>query len=178
LSIDAVPSRLRVRRGKDVVVDIRPARPADLPLLPAIELRAGELFRAIGMDEIAEDDPGDFHPDDLLFVAELDGLVVAYVLVLEVDGALHVEQVSVVPEAAGRRIGAALIDRVADLARQRGSARLTLTTFRDVPWNMPYYQRLGFTVLDDLGPELAALVAHERTVIPGDAPRVVMQRPV
>ena len=56
--------------------------------------------------------------------------------------------------------------------------RLTLTTFTDVPWNRPYYERLGFTVLDDLGPELAALVAHEHEAIPGDAERVAMVRPV
>jgi hypothetical protein len=44
-----------------------------------------------------------------------------------------------------------------------------LTTFRDVPWNAPYYRRLGF--------ELAALVEREDARIPGDAPRVAMSRP-
>lgn len=27
---------------------------------------------------------------------------------------------------------------------------LTLTTFSDVPWNRPYYERLGFRVLDEV----------------------------
>jgi hypothetical protein len=47
-----------------------------------------------------------------------------------------------------------------------------------VPWNAPYYKRLGFVVVEpaDQGPELTALVAHEEASIPGDAPRVAMRR--
>ena len=61
-----------------------------------------------------------------------------------------------------------------------GRAALTLTTFRDVPWNAPYYRRLGFAVLAsaDQGPQLRALVAREAATIPGGAPRVAMRRAV
>ena len=40
---------------------------------------------------------------------------------------------------------------------------MTLTTFRDVPWNAPFYERLGFCVLDssELTPELDAVVREE-----------------
>ena len=157
---------------------IRPARPEELPGLRDVEVRAGAVFRDIGMDEIAGDEPPEIDPGATVFVAEVDGAVVGYVHVAVVDHGLHVEQVSVVPEAAGHRIGAALLDRAADHARAMGLARLTLTTFCDVPWNAPYYERLGFTLLDDLGLELRALVEHERAVIPGHAPRVVMERAV
>ena len=44
-----------------------------------------------------------------------------------------------------------------------------------MPWNAPYYERLGFRVFEP-GPELAALVAEEAERIPGDAPRVAMRR--
>jgi GNAT superfamily N-acetyltransferase len=159
-------------------VVIRPARIEDLGLLREVELRAGSMFATIGMHEIAGDDPGDIDDDQIVFVAELDGVVVGYVLVLVVDDALHVEQVSVVPEAAGRRLGAALVDRAAQHARELGLDRLTLTTFRDVPWTKPYYERTGFVVLEEPGPQLAAIVAHEQHAIPGDAPRVCMVRPV
>lgn len=157
---------------------IRPARPDELPALRDVERRAGVAFRAIGMDAIADDEPPLLPAHSTVFVADLDGALVGYVHVAPVDDGLHVEQVSVVPEAAGQRIGAALLDRAAEHARGLGLPRLTLTTFRDVAWNAPYYARLGFTVLDALGPELSALVEHERTAIPGDAPRVVMQRAV
>jgi hypothetical protein len=32
--------------------------------------------------------------------------------------------------------------------RARGATALTLTTFDDVPWNGPYYTRLGFRMRD------------------------------
>ena len=87
---------------------------------------------------------------------------------------------SVSPAHRGARIGAALIDHVAGLARASGRSAVTLTTFRDIPWNAPYYARLGFRELaeDEWGPDLRARVAHERAVIPGDAPRVAMTRPL
>jgi len=104
----------------------------------------------------------------------------AYLLAAVVDGALHVEQVSVAPAQARRGIGAALVDHLAAVAAAEGRPALTLTTFRDVPWNAPYYRRLGFAVVErgDQGPELRALVAREAATIPGDAPRVAMRRAV
>jgi hypothetical protein len=38
---------------------------------------------------------------------------------------------------------------VAEEAKRQGAGRLTLTTFIEVPWNAPYYRRLGFRPLDD-----------------------------
>jgi Acetyltransferase (GNAT) family. len=66
-----------------------------------------------------------------------------------VDGAAHVEQVTVHPDAARRGLGRALIEELAADATARGVPALTLTTFTDVPWNAPYYARLGFRVLAD-----------------------------
>jgi GNAT superfamily N-acetyltransferase len=157
---------------------LRPATSADLPRLVAVEVRAGRRFLEVGMPEIAGDDPGRIEDPALVEVAVEDGEIVGYVELVVVDDALHVEQLSIVPEAAGRRLGAALLDRAAERARALGLARLTLTTFAEVPWNAPYYRRLGFEVIEDPGPELTALVAHEAEAIPGDGPRVCMARPV
>jgi hypothetical protein len=65
----------------------------------------------------------------------------------------------------------------ADAPAQQRHLRLVVT-FRDVPWNAPYYARLGFVVVEraEQGPELAALVAEEAQRIPGDAMRVAMRR--
>jgi GNAT superfamily N-acetyltransferase len=147
---------------------IRPARYADVERLVAIERAAGETFRPLGMDAVADDDPGSpeqlraFVDDGRAWVAERDGEVAGYLLAAVVDGEGHVEQVSVDPAFAGLRIGAALVERAAQWAR----GPLTLTTFRDVAWNGPYYERLGFRWLadDEIGPELRAIreaeVAH------------------
>jgi len=137
------------------------------------------------MPEIAADEPDsiadleDYRSRGRAWVA-VDGedRPVAYLLSKVVDGCAHVEQVSVVRAHAGRALGAALVDHLGDAARREGRPALTLTTFRDVPWNAPYYARLGFAVVEpaEQGPQLAALVAHEATAIPGDAPRVAMRR--
>lgn len=60
------------------------------------------------------------------------------------DGALHIEQVSVHPGHARRGIGRALIEH---LAAGTDAPALTLTTFTEVPWNAPYYARCGFRPL-------------------------------
>ncbi len=43
-----------------------------------------------------------------------------------------------------------LLERVIESARQMGYPAVTLTTFREVPWNAPFYTRLGFAMLDEL----------------------------
>ncbi|WP_010470030.1 GNAT family N-acetyltransferase [Streptomyces sudanensis] len=133
----------------------RPARPADLPLLQGIERAAGEAFRALGMDAVADDDPPPlgtleaYRAAGRVRVAEDGGRPVAYLLWDDVDGAVHIEQVSVHPDAARRGVGRALIGDLAADAAARGVPALTLTTFADVPWNAPYYARLGFRVLHE-----------------------------
>ncbi|ANF59290.1 hypothetical protein [Halotalea alkalilenta] len=46
----------------------------------------------------------------------------------------------------------------------RGIHALTLTTFRDVPFNAPFYRRLGFDIVTDerSGERLAQLLESER----------------
>jgi predicted GNAT superfamily acetyltransferase len=88
--------------------------------------------------------------------------------------------VSVVPSHQGAGFGRALIDRVAAWAAAAGLPALTLTTFRDVPWNAPLYRHLGFRDLDEaeIGPELAAVLDHEASLGLDPALRTCMRRPV
>jgi GNAT superfamily N-acetyltransferase len=153
-------------------VTIRLARSPDIPQMQAIEIAAGRLFAEIGMHDVAED--GAHEPEILAgyiagsraWVAEADGAVCAYALADVLDGAAHLEQVTVHPDQARRGIGSRLVDAVADWARDHGFTAMTLLTFRDVAWNGPYYRRLGFVDLPDtaLGPELAALREHEAEI--------------
>jgi hypothetical protein len=57
---------------------------------------------------------------------------------------------------------------------------VTLTTFADVPWNAPYYRRLGFADVPPgaQGPGLRRLRAHEAEVGLDRWPRVAMARPL
>ncbi|MGV9313190.1 GNAT family N-acetyltransferase [Streptomyces sp. NPDC003691] len=135
---------------------IRRAEAADLPLLQDIERAAGEPFRELGMVEIADDEPPALEVLECYRAAgrawvteDGDGRPLGYLIHDTVDGAAHVEQVSVHPAAARRGLGSALIDHLAGLAAADGLTALTLTTFAEVPWNAPYYARLGFRVVPD-----------------------------
>ncbi|MER5579205.1 GNAT family N-acetyltransferase [Streptomyces massasporeus] len=166
---------------------IRLATRAELPALQDIERAAGAPFRDLGMPEIADDEPPAL---DILeryrragrcWVAVDEGdLPAAYLLAEPVDGALHIEQVSVHPRAARRGVGRALLAHAADRAREEGLTALTLTTFTDVPWNAPYYARLGFRPLPeaDLTPGLRAIRATEAAHGLDRWPRVCMRKPL
>lgn len=166
-------------------IAIRAARPADFRALQEIEVEAGRAFSEIGMDEVAGHDP--FSIDELTsyqvaghcWVA-VDGndRPVAYIVVDLVAGNAHIEQVSVRPRFGRRGIGRALIEHVARWARERGMRALTLTTFRDVAWNGPHYERCGFRALraDEVTPELAAIRRHEAGLGLDQWPRVCMRR--
>ncbi|MEZ3179057.1 GNAT family N-acetyltransferase [Streptomyces pimonensis] len=167
---------------------IRPAASGELPALQDIERAAGEPFRDLGMPDVADDEPPAL---DVLerhrragrcwVAAETPGdLPVAYLIAEPVDGALHVEQVSVHPRAARCGVGRALLAHAAEHARAQGLTALTLTTFADVPWNAPYYARLGFRPL--AGPELTPGLRRIRAEEAGHGldrwPRVCMRADV
>ena len=82
--------------------------------------------------------------------------VVGYVDRRLVAGCAHIEQLSVHPAHQGAGLGRALVARVERWAEDKGLSAVTLTTFRDVPWNRPLYEHLGYAVLtdDELTPEL------------------------
>jgi GNAT superfamily N-acetyltransferase len=166
---------------------IRPPRRDELEALRSIERDAGGAFAAIGMAEIAADEPPSLvelesrraHGRARVAVDAQDRPI-AYLISSVVDGCAHIDQVSVRSAHARRGVGAALIEHLAETARAEHRPALTLTAFREVPWNAPYYQRLGFVIVEpaDQGPELAALVRREAATIPSNAPRVAMRRPL
>lgn len=139
---------------------------------------------AWGWTPVADDEPppvavlDGFVDDGRAWVVERDGAVVAYLIADVVEGCGHVEQVSVHPDHAGHRYGAALVEHLAAWSRDRGHPALTLTTYRDVPWNGPYYARCGFRILDggELGPGLRAIREGEAARGLDRWPRVPMRR--
>ncbi|MFJ6434158.1 GNAT family N-acetyltransferase [Streptomyces sp. NPDC091416] len=166
---------------------IRPARRSDLPLLQDIERAAGEPFRTLGMPSVADDDPPSLELLDGYRAAGRawvttgpDDRPLGYLIADPVDGAAHIEQVSVHPSAARRGLGSALIDHAGSRAAHEGLTALTLTTFTHVPWNAPYYARLGFRALTESGltDGLRKIRAEEAEHGLDRWPRVCMRRDV
>ncbi len=176
----ASPDLPHRREGAFVV---RSASQNELPLLSELELRAGRRFQQIeALAGIADDlspieELEQAQEAGMVWVAVVDsGALAGFAYAAVIDDSCHLEEVSVLPEYGRQGIGAALVGAVRDHAAQTGLRGVTLTTFRDVPWNMPFYRRLGFEVLDagSLTPGLAAAFADEaRRGLPTDL-RVVM----
>ncbi|EMG9277540.1 GNAT family N-acetyltransferase [Enterobacter cloacae] len=142
-------------------ITVRPTRPGDVTALPAIERAAGERFRdypelawlAEG-DVISAEQHLDYAERGLSWLALANDQPVGFILAELHVSSLFIVELSVHLDWQGKGIGRRLIACVADQARKRGLASLTLTTFRDVPWNAPFYARLGFEMITTLTPEL------------------------
>lgn len=114
---------------------IRDAIEADVPLLAGIEARAAARFAEVGLPSAAS------LP---LLVDDADVAVGFALMEACSDGDAHLLELDVEPAHGGRGIGRALISASVDWAFARGLRRLTLTTFRDIPFNAPLYARVGF----------------------------------
>ena len=167
------------------MVAFRAARPDEIETIRALERASAQRFVGL-MDALAADEPS---PADVLaarietggLVIAVDGdALVAFVMFRVVEDHAYVEQVDVLPSHEGQRIGAALLDVVSGRARTAGLKGLSLSTFRDVPWNAPYYRWLGFSDVADaaLTPGMRAIRAeHLARGLDEDA-RVFMARRV
>jgi GNAT superfamily N-acetyltransferase len=72
---------------------------------------------------------------------------VGFALVEREGNRLHLEELDVHPLHGRLGIGSALVEAVCTWAQGHGYVEITLTTYRDVPWNRPFYARFGFEVL-------------------------------
>ncbi|MFN3610075.1 MAG: GNAT family N-acetyltransferase [Hyphomonas sp.] len=127
----------------------------EIPALIAIDLAAGQLFAGTGMlseaqlkDHVPEAVLRDAMRTGHLHVARSDkGVIAGFVLTSVRVGNLYLDQISVDPSQGRKGLGAALIGRVMLEAKDRGLKRVVLSTFRDPPWNGPFYRKNGFREL-------------------------------
>jgi GNAT superfamily N-acetyltransferase len=158
---------------------IRPAGKADLVDLQAIERAAAILFpegRIPDVDDVMPIGELESAMDSgLLLVATSQHLVVGFAMAQEQDGLLHLAVMAVHPDHGKRGLGRQLVLAVIQEAARRKRGKVTLTTFDDLPWNGPFYRKLGFRVLHDaeISPSLRNILAHEEKL--GMANRVAMQ---
>ncbi|KTC40361.1 GNAT family N-acetyltransferase [Pseudomonas sp. L5B5] len=154
-----------------MTINIRRARVPDAAFLPPIERSAAALFRSDRQLAWLADAPVteaacherhiQAHP---AWVAMAEDACLCGFLTARVFGTqLHVLEVSVASDCQGRGIGKGLLRAAVEHARQQGLDALTLSTFRQLPWNEPFYQRQGFVTLQasELSPRLRQVLADE-----------------
>ena len=168
-----------------IVYIITAARPEDLPLLPPIELAAAKLLAGHAPESVlgettSQDDLKRAQGLGLLWVAHANNIPVgfAHVEVIE-PSAAHLKEIDVHPQHGRRGLGTRLIAAVCAWAAAAGHRAVTLTTFRDVAWNMPFYARLGFHEIpsDQLSGALLSVLRDETQKGLDPARRVAMERP-
>lgn len=159
----------------------------DIPALIAADRAASELFRPTGlipdMAAIPESIPADvlsqaIEAGMLLIAADKAGPV-GFALAQLRQKTLYLHQLSVDPAHGCIGLGTQLVLHVFALAEERNCTSVTLSTFRDIPWNAPFYSGLGFREiapkkLTDWMRELEITQAQTLDV----TKRCFMQRPV
>ncbi len=133
---------------------IRRPRPHEIKLLPQIENEADVRYRRVGLGRVVDMPPASLasleagRRENRLWVAvsPLDQPV-GFALMKFPGGTAWLDQLSVLNRRQGQGHGSALIDQTATAARSFGYRTLYLSTYRDVPWNAPYYARRGFEEL-------------------------------
>ena len=149
---------------------IRQARPEDAPALPRIERSAGAAFKTVpalswiaGDSVMSEAAHRQWIAAGTSWVAEDDEGPVGFLAAETVDDALHIWEIAVRLDKQGRGVGSRLIETAAEHAEAAGLHMLTLTTFREVPWNEPFYHRIGFATLaeDEIDARLADILRRE-----------------
>lgn len=163
---------------------IAAARPTDLTSLPAVELAAARLLAGHAPSSVLVETTSPealtrAQRDGHLWVVLADDAPVGFAHVEAIEPeAVHLEEIDVHPEHGRRGLGTTLVLHVCRWAVLNGFESITLTTFRDVPWNMPFYARLGFDVIPDqeLSSALRAVVEDEHRRGLDLSRRVVMRR--
>jgi GNAT superfamily N-acetyltransferase len=149
---------------------IRAATAGDAAGLPDVERAAGTTFRNLpDLAWIADGDPMGatdhlrFIAQGTSWVAEEDGRAIGFLAAERAGPELHIVELSVRPEHQGHGVGRRLIAAALAEADNAGLTAVTLTTFRDVPWNAPFYARVGFKEVPPgaLSSRLAAATAQE-----------------
>jgi chromate reductase, NAD(P)H dehydrogenase (quinone) len=161
------------------------ARPEHLSEIPNIELAAAQLLSGHAPESVLRETTSDSVLQGAvrqgrLWVALAGNAAVGFAHV-EISDArtAHLEEIDVLPAHGRRGLGTRLVTAVCEWAASAGYDSVTLTTFRDVPWNRPFYERLGFRVVPnaELSAALRAITEDETRRGLDPSRRVAMERP-
>lgn len=128
-------------------MDLRRAAPADAPLLQYVAERAYAPY----LERMAGQLPGPLQTDYAAAVAEADawvasegGSVVGFLLLVEEDDGMLLDNVAVLPSHRGRGVGRALLLLAEERAVASGHTRIRLYTHVTMVENQQLYERNGY----------------------------------
>lgn len=131
------------------------ALPEHVSDLPQIERAAAELFGDAVPAALLEH----VTPESVFLAAQRDATLwvalgpddrpVGFIRVVVTGPRVHLAELDVLPAHGRRGVGTTLVRTVEDWAASGHFAEITLTTYRDLPWNAPFYAGLGFDVVPE-----------------------------
>lgn len=167
---------------------VRLAEANDLARIPEIEAAAAKQFEPyaarleISVELLSGLTPMAFlkraQAEKRIWVGLIDSQLVGFIVAKFLQESCFIVELDVLPAYSRRGMGAALVKICCEGAKRRNHHQVTLTTFRYVPWNIPFYRRCGFEILppERCPYELKAIVQHEARYGFAQRHRVVMRK--
>jgi GNAT superfamily N-acetyltransferase len=167
---------------------IEVAAPADIRQAIEIDDEACLLYAEAGLVfSLTDDHPfavserrrweSDAAAGRLFFARDASGARVGFAALDRFDGAAYLDQLSVRRAAMRRGAGRFLLRHALDWARAAGESSIWLTTYGHLPWNRPFYESEGFTVVPEAeaGPGVRRDLDAQRRALPAPGERVAMR---
>lgn len=132
---------------------IDPTAERDIAALQDVERAATEMFRGTGLlPDSLFDDPEvtarsvhlGYIANGVSLTARVGAAPVGFAIGRALPGSYYLAELSVHPAYGRQGIGRALVEMYCTTAFGVGASCVTLSTFRDVPWNRPFYASMGF----------------------------------
>jgi GNAT superfamily N-acetyltransferase len=168
------------------VIVIRLSGESDIPALMDIHTAAAARFAGLGLiatpNGLPEPIPVEAFENaasqNLLFAAQLENRCVGFALCSIERPDLYLDQLSVAPEASSKGAGTALLDAITAEANLRNLWGVSLSTFREVSWNAPFFAKRAFQEIPRPGLALWQLdIERAQAAIMDVNARCFMRRP-
>ena len=168
---------------------IEVAAPGDFDDIVRIDDDATELYAEAGLELVL----GASHPFSraerarwlrsaelgrLFLAMNAEGVRVGFAALDVLDDAAYLDQLSVRQSAMRRGAGGFLLEHALAWAERSGHAAIWLTTYGHLPWNVPFYRRHHFELVDEsrCGSGVRHHLDEQRRWLPLPEQRVAMCR--
>ncbi|MBL4784581.1 MAG: GNAT family N-acetyltransferase [Cohaesibacteraceae bacterium] len=152
-------------------ITIRPMTVGDVGRIVDVEKSAALLFVKSPYPELANPGMVTQHRYLSLFASGgfgwvalvSNGTIVGFTMAAQLGKAWHLHEISVEADFQGMGIGRNLLNYLIAESIRIKIQEISLTTYRDVSWNAPLYESLGFEELmqEDISNDLSSILANE-----------------